>query len=131
MKKWIGAAVCALCAALLAAGVPVSAAPAADTVPEAAASAQDAAAAPGSYRAYAAAVSDRPAAREKLTVRASAFLSQSGTPAERLSGYKGTDDVLLIADGESSLRYTVDVPADGRYTLSLRYYPMRTTDRQP
>ena len=135
MKKWIGAAVCALCAALLAAGVPVSAAPPADTVPEASASAQDAAAAaaaaPGSYRAYAAAVSDRPAAREKLTVRASAFLSQSGTPAERLSGYKGTDDVLLIADGESSLRYTVDVPADGRYTLSLRYYPMRTTDRQP
>ena len=45
MKKWIGAAVCALCAALLAAGVPVSAAPAADTVPDAAASAEDAAAA--------------------------------------------------------------------------------------
>ena len=45
MKKWIGAAVCALCAALLAAGVPVIAAPPADTVPDASASAQDTAAA--------------------------------------------------------------------------------------
>lgn len=82
-----------------------------------------------SYAEYYATIADRPAAKESLTVKASAFTQINGNSAERLAEYKGTTDVLMVASEEGTLSYNVIVPSAGRYQVSMRYYPINGNER--
>ena len=125
MKKRIAAMALSLLLMLEIAAPPVLAENADDTVsalPEATQSG-------GNYAAYYQQIASLPAATETVTIKAAAFAQNSGNTAERLAEYKGRENVLLIADGEDSLQYTVTVPQSGRYCVRFEYYPMRSNER--
>ncbi len=98
--------------------VQPTAAEGAKTADQTAAAAQDAAAAEN-YAVYAAENADKPAAVQTVAVEAESAQIVSGDAAVRQeSGCSG--GAALATEEGSVIRLTVTVPADGRYTLTLR-----------
>lgn len=81
------------------------------------------------YRQYQQEIAGQPAGTGEVTIRAVDFQENPGGSAQKLAEYRGRNDVLMIADQEDSLTYTLTVPAAGRYQVVFCYYPIRNSER--
>lgn len=121
-------------ALLLSVALPAASCQAADSAAPAAAGAAPASAesgltAPGGYRAYRQSHAGQPAGTTPFTLEAAAFTANPGESAARLEEYKGERAVVMVADEADALHYTLTVPQTGRYTVTVRYYPIKSNER--
>ena len=132
LKKWIAWISSVVLLAVLFLPIACSAAPVDDTLVSVEGTGEDpldSVIVTDSYSLYYAGIADYPAAESTVVVKACDYTSVEGNSAERLAEYKGTANVLMVANEEGRLTYQLTVPTAGRYTVLMRYYPINGNER--